>query len=176
MTDHNIQLVLMLVNSGTLAVIAIYTWETIRLRKAAWEQVESLAKPCLTLRSRLRDAADAILSTEGAVGNTEVHPENAAFVAKNIGNGIALNVKYFFRRSAHEGGAESHVRYIMAIQPGQCVEMPEPINVSKYSGECELVFQYESISGRQYESVTGMNHHVLTHFRAIAISSARHRF
>jgi hypothetical protein len=36
---------------------------------AAMEQVEGLSKPCLTLDSELRDAADAIMGI-GVVGNT----------------------------------------------------------------------------------------------------------
>jgi uncharacterized membrane protein YsdA (DUF1294 family) len=55
MSDHAIQLVLMVVNTLTLIVLLVYTWETRKIRKAAWQQVESSAKPCLTLWSKLRD-------------------------------------------------------------------------------------------------------------------------
>lgn len=96
-SDHAIQIVLMVVNTLTLIVLLVYTWETRRIRKAAWQQVESAAKPCLTLWSKLRDPSEAILETDGAVGNTKARGDDATFAVHNIGTGVALNVSYFFR-------------------------------------------------------------------------------
>src|ERR1035437_8710009 len=92
--------------------LALYTWETHKTRKAsqdqvrvsqgliaaAMDQVEGLSKPCLTLWSGLRDGTDAIQETGGAVGNTVARGDEGSFVLQNIGNGIALNVRYQFVR------------------------------------------------------------------------------
>src|ERR1035438_4324629 len=39
----------------TLGVLVWYAYETMRLRRAAVDQVEGMAKPCLTIFARLRD-------------------------------------------------------------------------------------------------------------------------
>jgi hypothetical protein len=53
----------------------------------------------------------------------------------------------------------------MNVLAGQRITMPEPMNVSAYSGNCELIFSFESIGGRRYESTVTMNAHVLTAFK-----------
>ena len=102
----------------TLGVIglAIYCCETYRIRKAsqdqvtasqrliqaAMDQVEGLSKPCIAFSAQLRDGADAILEMHGAVGNLIVLPDGGSYVIHNIGNGPALNLRYFFTRDNAE--------------------------------------------------------------------------
>jgi hypothetical protein len=85
------------VGFAALAVLIWYAIETMKLRMAAMEQVESMAKPCLTLWADLRDPTDAILEMHDAVGVMVVRGSDAQFVVQNIGTGIALNVSYYFR-------------------------------------------------------------------------------
>lgn len=53
----------------TLGVVFWYAWLTMLLRRAATDQVEAMAKPCLTIWAKLRDPVDAVLEMNGAVGD-----------------------------------------------------------------------------------------------------------
>ena len=148
-----------------LAVISLcylikYTNETVKLRALAQDQVEAPNKPCLTLATKLRDFRDTIVRQDGAVGSLEIESVDACFVLENIGTGVVLNASYFFRKDS----TNHSKRYLPNVKVGQRIQMPEPINVSAYSGECKVVFEYESISGRKYESTVSLNNHVLTRF------------
>ena len=134
-----------------------------KLRKAAMEQVEGMAKPCLALRAKLRNAADAILDMDDAVGAMVVRGEDAQFVVQNIGTGIALNVSYQLR-NLDAPQRPDHPRYLSYVLLGQPVQLPETLNASPYIGNCEAVFSFQSISGRWYRSTVTMNRHVLTKF------------
>src|SRR5579864_1451273 len=68
-----------------------------KLLEAATDQVEGLARPCLTLASELRDGDGTILELDGARGSTRARTKDAHFVFQNIGNGLGLNVHYSFR-------------------------------------------------------------------------------
>jgi hypothetical protein len=95
--------------AATLGVLIWYAIETRRLRKAAAAQIdvsqnllraandqaEGIAKPCLTIRGKLRDATKTLLNMDDAVGGVCVGDEGGHYVAVNIGNGIAMNVSYF---------------------------------------------------------------------------------
>lgn len=135
------------------------------LSKAASDQVEGMAKPCLNLKQKLRATIDAITNRDGITGSTEIASEDAQFILENVGNGIALNVDYWFE------GAYTTVdpyketkRYFQLIKPGTCATMPEMINTLKTQNECKLICQFDSIGGRRYQSVITMNDHILTHF------------
>ena len=129
-----------------------------------------MLKPCLTIWADLRDPAKAILEMNGAVGGTVARGDDGNFVVQNIGNGVALNVKYHFN-SIDPPKAKSPARtsYLVNVLPAQKVRMPEPMNASIYCGFCEVVFRFESIGGRQYQSTVTMNSHVLTGFEFRAI-------
>ena len=55
-SDHHIQLGILIVGSLTFVALIWYAVETRRLRLAAQDQLEALAKPCLSLWADLRDA------------------------------------------------------------------------------------------------------------------------
>jgi len=96
--------------AATLGVLIWYAVETWKLRKAAEAQIkvsqdllkaandqaEGIAKPCMTIRGKLRDAAKTLLAMDDATGGVCVGDEGGHYVAVNIGNGIAMNVSYFF--------------------------------------------------------------------------------
>ncbi len=135
------------------------------LINAAMDQVEGLSKPCLTLRSRLRDASDAILEMNGAVGNTEASGDQGRFVLQNIGNGVALNVSYRFEHlNSIDAPPRAHrARYVQNVLAGQNVTMAEPMGA--YAGGYNLIFCYESIGGRKYKTTVTMHHYVLTELK-----------
>jgi hypothetical protein len=180
MSDHQIQLGIFVVTLiglitglATLGILIWYAVETKRLRIAAQDQLEALAKPCLTLLTELRDPSDAILEMHQAIGNTIAAGNGGNFILHNIGNGVALNVTYSFHSFDPDLHADSSTRYFISVTPGQKVQMPEPMNVSGYSAECELVFTFDSIGGTTYQSKIMMNHHVLTRFNFKCLGTRR---
>lgn len=152
--------------------LAIYCVETYRIRKAsqdqvttsqrllqaAMDQVEGSSKPCIAFTAQLRDGADAILDMHGAVGNLIVLPDQGSHVIWNIGNGPALNIKYFFTR----GNAQRDWRYLPAVIATQRATLVETLG--GYNQEHVATFEYESIGGRNYRSTISLNHHVITAF------------
>jgi hypothetical protein len=152
-----------LVGVGAFGVLIWYAFETMKLRRAAMEQVESMAKPCVTLCAELRDQADAILDMEGAVGAMIVKTRDAQFLVQNIGTGIALNVSYQFR-NLDSPQRPDNPRYLFYVLLNQRVQLPETINASPCAGNCEVVFRFQSIGGRWYQSTVTMNNRVLTKF------------
>lgn len=163
-SDHNIQFALLILALFTFLTLVWYAIETKRLRRAAEDQLEALAKPCLTLATELRAVSDAILEMHQAVGNTIAAGNGGYFVLHNIGSGVALNVTYRFKSLDPHLQADSSTRYFISVPPGHKIRMPEPMNASGCSGECELVFRFESIGRKTYQSTITMNHHVLTSF------------
>jgi hypothetical protein len=153
----------LVVGLGALAVLIWYAIETMKLRKAAMEQVESMAKPCLTLWAKLRDPADAILDMHGAVGAMVVRGSDAQFVVQNIGTGIALNVSYQFK-TLDAPQRPDQPRYLFYVLLGQPVQIPETLNASPYAGNSEVIFRFQSIGGKWYQSTVTMNNRVLTKF------------
>ncbi len=173
-----IQVSMLLVQILALVALLLYVWDTRKIRKAADEQikvsqalvqvamdqVEGLSKPCLTIWSKLRDAADTMLEMDGAVGSMVVREDGGRFVAQNIGNGVALNVRYNIKRTDQPSGPHGpKSRYLPNVLAGQAVAMSEP--VSTYSGDyCEVVFRFNSIGGREYQTTVTMSNLVITDF------------
>jgi len=147
MSEH-IPFLTFLVGLGAFGVLIWYAFETMKLRRVAMEQVESMAKPCLTLSAELRDQADAILDTGGAVGNMVIKSNDAQFLVQNVGTGMRPD----------------NPRYLFYMLVNQRVQLPEPINASPYVGNCEAVFRYQSVSGRWYQSIVTMDNHVRAKF------------
>jgi hypothetical protein len=144
-----------------------------RLRKAAMDQIEAMAKPCLTIWAKLRDQVDAILEMNGAVGAMVARGDDAAnLVVQNIGTGVALNVTYRFNNlDSPPGNRSKGESYLVNVLPTQKISMPEPMNASICSGNCEVIFGFESIGGRRYQSTVTMNNHVLTAFQLKIVNS-----
>jgi hypothetical protein len=172
-----VQIWMLIVQVLGILGLAFYAFETRRIRKAsenqvqisqglikaAMDQVEGLSKPCLTLHSALRGAADAIAEIHGATGNTIAAAVDGSFAMQNIGNGTALNVRYqFLRVPREEPAGRHHPCYLQNILAGQKVSMPQPI--TGYGGDWELQIEYQSIGGREYRSVLLLNERVLTKF------------
>jgi hypothetical protein len=174
-----IQICLLAVQFLTLVALVVYAWDTRRIRKAAEGQVEAsnklleaaidqsegLSKPCLTLCGELRADADTILEMHGAIGRTTARSDQGHLVVQNIGNGIALNVRYSIQPlppSDREYRLESS-GYLQNALAGQRISMAELVTTT-LSGDYEIGFQFQSIGGREYRTVVKMNERVLTGF------------
>jgi hypothetical protein len=178
MSDHNIQLWMLSVQAFALIGLIWYCIETCKMRlasqdqirisqnliKAALDQVESSSKPCLTFWSELRDGADVILDRHGARGSLVARADQGSFVIHNIGNGVALNLRYFITRPNNITGQPDHkvVRYLSTIPTGAKVTLVETLGL--HNGEHQSEFEYESIGGRKYITKVTLNHHVITSF------------
>jgi len=159
----------------TLVVIAWYTYETKKIRKAAQDQVtasqellraandqaEGVAKPCITLWSDLRNPTDTLLNMHQAVGGTIVRDNRGDYVIVNIGNGLALNVEYVFN-VVHESGPIKEIArsYLQSVAPNQMITLALPINA--HVGDHHFVFRFQSLGGRWYESAVRVKSKVLT--------------
>lgn len=159
-----------------LAGLSWYAIETMKIRRAAQKQVETslalikaanaqaegAAKPCLTLWGELRDGADAILNMDGAVGNIVARPDQGSYVVLNIGNGVALNVRYRFTRPNDDPNHPRDMRYIPNLAPTGKATLVETLG--GYNAEHDVTFRYESIGGRRYQTTIHLNHRVITTF------------
>lgn len=179
MSDHSIQLTMLVVQMLGVIGLGIYCLETCKIRKAsqaqvgasqkliraALDQVEGSLKPCVAFVATLRDAADAILEMDEAVGNLVVQADQGSYVIQNIGTGAALNLRYFFSRP----NVDRHWRYLPAVLAGQRVSLIESLNL--FNDEHVATFEYESIGSRTYRSTINLNHHVITAFQFEEVES-----
>jgi len=133
-----------------------------KLIDASMEQVEGLSKPCLTFASELRNLQDVVLKTKRAVGTTQAAFNAGNFMVHNIGNGIALNISYYFVKDEAQAKPKP-VRYIQHLLASQKVTIAEFKTL--FEGSWIVVLEYESIGGRNYRTTLHMNDHVLTAIR-----------
>jgi hypothetical protein len=178
MTDHHIQILMLVVQAAALIGLVVYCLETNKIRKASenqvkvsqglfkssMEQVEALSRPCIMFQAELRDGADAILEMHGAAGSLVVRSDQGSYIIQNVGNGVALNLKYYITRGIPEFD-QPHIRrmrYMPAILSTSRVALVETLG--GYNAEHDATFEYESIGGRTYRSTVKLNHHVITEF------------
>ena len=109
MSDHHIQILMLVVQAAALIGLLIYCVETYKIRKASqnqvelsqglfkssMDQVEALSRPCITFLAELRDGSETILEMHGAPGSLVARPDEGSDVIQNIGNGVAQNLKYY---------------------------------------------------------------------------------
>ncbi len=187
MSDHHIQLLMLVVQAAALIGLVVYCRETIKIRqasenqvklsqglfKSSMDQVEALSRPCITFLAELRDGADAILEMHGAAGSLVARPDQGSYVIHNIGNGVALNLKYYITRGVPEFDQPNirGMRYMPAIPATARVTLVETLG--GYNAEHDATFEYESIGGRKYRSTVKLNHHVITEFVFEEVSERR---
>jgi hypothetical protein len=161
-----------------LALIGLfwYVLETMKIRtaaqsqvkasldliKSATDQVEGMSKPCLTLRGELRDGVDVILEMHGAAGNIIARADQGSYVAQNIGNGVALNVRYSFTRPEDNPAHPREMRYVPNLLATANVTLVETLG--QFNAQHEVTFEYDSIGGRKYRTTILLNHRVITSF------------
>lgn len=152
----------------TLGVLglAVYCIETYRIRRSSQQQVETAQKPFVTFLCELRDGADVILEMGGAVGSLVARADQGSYVIHNVGNGVAINLRY--RITRNEGLGEQPWRYMPAVPATSRVTLVETLG--GYNANHVATFEYESIGGRKYRSTITLNHHVITAFNFGEIS------
>jgi hypothetical protein len=101
-----------------------------------------------------------MVDADDAVGSLEIDDIDVNFLMQNIGTGVALNVTYFFRVDSKP----HRERYAPIVRAGARQQLPEVTTVNHYSGKYEVVFNYESISGRKYQSIVSLNKRIMTRF------------
>jgi hypothetical protein len=172
MSDHHIQLLMLIVQTLGVIGLGYYCFETYKIRKAsqdqvtasqriiqaAMDQVEGSLKPCLAFAARPRQGEEVILEMDEAVGNQIVQPEGGRYIIDNIGNGAALNLRYFFTRP----NVAQPWRYLPAVLAAGRATLVETLNL--YNAEHVATFEYASIGGRKYRSTISLNRHVITAF------------
>jgi hypothetical protein len=101
------------------------------------------------------------------LGNVVARPDGGSYVVQNIGNGVALNVRYRFTRPNNDPSNSRDPRYVPNIVPTAKVALTETL--SHYDARHEATFDYESLGGRKYRTTIQLNHHVITssHFEEI---------
>jgi hypothetical protein len=134
------------------------------LLRAANDQAEGIARPCMTIRQKLRDASKTLLDMDDAVGGVVIDDESAQYVAMNIGNGLALNVSYFFkhRREADQPWKKITGSYLPNVLPNQKIMLALPVNA--YPGDHGITFFFQSSGGRWYESSVVIRSKVIIDF------------
>jgi hypothetical protein len=174
MSDHYIEMSTLFVQFFALVGLFWYCWETHKLRRASqeqvkvsqklidasMEQVEGLSKPCVTLASELRDLKDVIY--EGEAGTTQAAFDGGNFIVQNVGNGIALNISYYFVKDEAEAQPKptGYIQNLLAHQKVTIVEFKTLLRE-----RWKVVFEYESIGGRKYRTTLHMNNHALSAIR-----------
>ena len=116
-----------------LIALVIYACDTRQLRHAAQDQVEAMMKPCTLI-----------------VQNSENDSLDAPLFLKNVGVGVALNVRWRHTRKADYPWQE-----FPTLGPGESREASLLIkDVINYGAvECE----FESLSGAGYSTLSGFS-------------------
>ena len=167
---------MLIIQLATLTALVIYAVDTRKMRKAAEaqievsqdligaasDQVEGLSKPCLTIWGDVRDGGEAIMATHGATGNIVAGAHAGSYVFHNIGNGVAVNIRYHFTRTDVIPNRERDWRYIPALMATGRVSLVETLNL--YNMEHTVTITYDSNGGRHYRTVIELNHRVITSF------------
>jgi hypothetical protein len=122
-----------------------------------------MSKPCLTFWGELRDGIDAVLEMHNAAGTVVAASDQGSYLIQNIGNGVAINVRYHFTSPSDKPDRKDEMLYIPNVLPTGRVTLIERLN--SFDEEHEVTFNYESIGGRRYRTTIQLNHHVITSFR-----------
>lgn len=171
MSDHCIQLLMLAVQALALIGLTAYCVETYKVRTAAqkqlknsMDQLESYSKPCITFWSELRDGEDVILQTHGATGSLVARADGGSYVIQNLGNGLALNLRYYITRNNPQLDQNSdRWRYLPTVPASAKVTLVETLG--QFNQQHEATFEYSSIGGRRYRSTITLNHHVITAYK-----------
>ena len=132
--------------------------------RATIEQAEAMQKPCVVLRSTLRDPQEAVLEISGIRGDLIIRAIGGLVALHNIGTGPAVNVSYVFERvdqpedtPFRSGGT------IQTLAPNQ--DLPTHVSRTLFPAhhfQCTII--YESLSRHIYQTRTSANNDVLGEF------------
>jgi hypothetical protein len=156
-----------------LAFLVWYTIETWKIRKTSQkqveisqkqiqasqdqvrvsqEQIETSQKPCLMLEAEDRIPGDIDLKKGGFEGAQYVPDQNGAVRLTNVGFGPAFNVEYNFLREDPQTSSKRPTGNLIQIIPQEFRKIPVAQGLIAI-GKWRLTLNYESFSGRKYETV-----------------------
>jgi hypothetical protein len=164
-----------------IALVLIFVWDRLDSRKqhketlaqlkiaerqveASLEQVETSHKPFVAFSTGRRDAEDAILDMGGAVGGMVVRCPGGDAEIGNVGSGPAINIRYRATHNIAEATEQGPSGYLVGILPGEKFLTPIPRGILQ-AAKWEIVFTYESLSGRKYRTKCIVDDLVLTNVR-----------
>lgn len=119
----------------------------------------------MTIRHKIRNATDTLLAADGAVSSVVVDDDQGQYVAMNIGNGPALNVSYYFRFRRDSGEAwqsgpdPSYLPSVSTLQTPLLALL-----VNGRGDEHQIMFLFQSLGGRWYESVVSIRSKAIIDF------------
>ena len=177
---------LLIVSAVTLGFLIWYAIETFKLRKAAekqitmsenllhaaMEQAEGIARPCITLASKLRDREEAINEVYGVKAISVVKDYRGFLAVRNVGNGLALNISYQFNRvddPNYPKSLKGDDSYLQRLHAEREIRLPLPVTLMKL-GDWRVVFEFESLGGRKYRTTVTVQANVLSGIRFEQIS------
>jgi len=152
---------------GAAVVVGYYTWETMRLRQTADEQLEALIAPMVMLKSG-RAAASEPHNCIGRLDRAEGKPELEIHIS-NEGRGPALGVEFDTKPNAD--GSTNMGYELSAIPPGKFITVAiarqfflgdESVTNATRSFRVRFSIDYLSVARKQYRTlfrVRGWNEH-----------------
>ena len=132
--------------------------------EASLEQVEASHKPFVAFSAERRNPEDAILDMGGAVGGMVVRCPGGDAEIGNVGSGPAINVRYHAVHNIADATEQGLSGYLAGILPGEKFLTPIPRGILQ-GQQWKVVFTYESLSGRKYQTECTIDDLVLTHVR-----------
>lgn len=129
--------------------------------EASLEQVEASHKPFVAFSTAPRNAEEAVLEMGGAVGGMVVRCPGGNAEVGNVGSGPAINVRYHATHNVEGATEQGPNGYLAGILPGEKFLTPIPRGILQGS-KWEIVFTYESLSGRKYRTKSTVDDLVLT--------------
>ena len=152
---------------GAAIVVGYYTWETMRLRQTADEQLEAQIAPMVMLKSG-RAAAREAHNCIGRLDRAEGKPELEIHIS-NEGRGPALGVEFDTKPNAD--GSMDMGYELSAIPPGKFITVAitrqiflgdESVTNATRSFRVRFSIDYQSVAQKQYRTlfrVRGWNEH-----------------
>ena len=164
-----------------IALVAIFVWDRLDSRKqheetlaqlqvsqkqleASLEQVEASHKPFVAFSTAPRNAEEAVLDMGGAVGGMVVRCPGGNAEVGNVGSGPAINVRYRATHNLEDATEQGPSGYLAGILPGEKFLTPIPRGILQ-GQQWKVVFTYESLSGRKYQTECTIDDLVLTNVR-----------
>ncbi|MCI0655689.1 MAG: hypothetical protein L0170_01290 [Acidobacteria bacterium] len=152
---------------GAAIVVGYYTWETMRLRRTADEQLEAQIAPMVMLKSG-RAAAREAHNCIGRLDRAEGKPELEIHIS-NEGRGPALGVEFDTKPNA-DGSIDMGYE-LSAIPPGKFITVAiarqiflgdESVTNATRSFRVRFSIDYQSVAQKRYRTlfrVRGWNEH-----------------
>jgi hypothetical protein len=136
------------------------------LLRAALEQVEGAARPCITLASKLRNRDETISELYGVKGGSVVKDYKGFLALRNIGNGLALNISYRFNEAGLDGPKDlkGDRGYLQRLHAEKEIRLPLPISMTA-RGEWDVTFEFESLGSRRYRTTLLLQANILSNFK-----------